>query len=191
MIPTPPPVEDLVCVALDYVERATGIRLDFHEETLPVLDHYAATVRAEGERNPGLISLIAPALGAYFGELVRSTFGGFWRVPTPNQHDWAVCLETTFLAFNPIGVAFDSVAGGNDHEGPRSALRIAPEDREYLEQRLEAIPPVPEEEYFLFSTRFEVLQVAVEALRAKMEEEGYGGTEYSADDYTLDYGSGA
>jgi hypothetical protein len=50
------------------------------------------------------------------------------------------------------------------------------------------MPEVSEDEFFSFTTRYEVLEVALEALSKKMQDEGYGGTEYSEDDYGLDYG---
>jgi hypothetical protein len=183
----PPQILDLASACLEYVDRALGFTLDFSSDTLGVVDHYATTVRANLATNPSLGPLIGPAVGAYFGEVVRVRFHGFWRVP-PNQHDWAVCLRTVFLNINPIGVGYDALYGSTDHDGPRSALRVAPEDREFLDRRLETLPPVPEDQYHLLTTRFEVLEVAAESLRAKMEEEGYGGTEYTEEDYLLDYG---
>lgn len=186
--PPPDPIEELTLSALEYVSRAVGVALDFTPDTLGILDHYAGIARVEIAQRPELVSLIVPALGAYFGEVVRARFAGFWRMPSSNPHDWAVCSRVTFLAINPLGVAYDAVFAGTDHDGPRSMLRVAPDDREYLDRRLSTVPPVSEDEYFLFSTRFEVLEIASEALAAKMEEEGYGGTEYSEDDYALDYG---
>jgi hypothetical protein len=70
-----------------------------------------------------------------------------------------------------------------DHDGPRSLLRSSPEDLPYLERRLATLPPVPEDQYYLFTTRLEVLEVANEALHARLEEQGYGDTELSEDDY--------
>lgn len=188
-MPIAPPaaIEELTLTCLEYVKRALGVALDFTPETLPLLDHYASIARSEIAANPALASIIAPAVGAYFGEVVRGRFGGFWRVPNQNVHDWSVCSQRTFLAVNPIGVAYDAIYASNEHDGPRSILRVAPEDREYLDRRLATVPPVAEDEFYSFSTRFEVLEVANEALAAKMEEEGYGGTEYTEDDYALDY----
>jgi hypothetical protein len=187
-VDTPPPaIEELTLLALDYVKRALDFALDFSPETLPVLDHYAKTVRDSLAENPALGKVVAPALGAYFGEVVRARFSGFWRIPSPNQQDWSVCSRVAFLAVNPLGVAFDAVFGGSDHDGPSSALRLAPEDRQFIDQRLATIPPVPEDEYFSFATRFEVLEIVVESLTAKMQEEGYGGTEFSPEDYGVDY----
>jgi hypothetical protein len=165
------------------VRRAVGVELDFTPETLPVLDHYASTVKADIESRPELLTLTASALGAYFGEVVRNRIPGFWRLPSQNMHDWSVCSSVVFLSFNPIGVAYDALFRSNEHDGPRSMLRVAAEDREYLSRRLETLPPVPEDEYFLFSTRFEVIEVAAEALHARLEEEGYSETEYTEEDY--------
>jgi len=44
---------------------------------------------------------------------------------------------------------------------------------------------VPEDEFFSFSTRFEALEVATEALHAKLIDSGYEGTEFGLDDYEL------
>lgn len=184
----PEPIQALTSACVEYVARSVGMVLDFTPETLSVLDHYARTARAELERNPALGPLVAPAMGAYFGEVVRARFEGFWRLPSPNQHDWSVCSTLVFLAINPIGVGYDALYGGEDHAGPRSNLRVAPEDREYLDRRLQTLPPAPEGDYFLFTTRFEVIEIATEALSAKMEQEGYGGTRYTVEDYGLDYG---
>jgi len=184
MAEAPPPIiEELTHACLEYVLRAVGVGLDFRPETLPLLDHYAVGVRPDLEKNPALGEMIARATGAYFGELVRARFDGFWRLASPSVHDWSVCLRTAFLSLNPLGVGYDAVYGGETHDGPRSNLRVPPEDGEYLDRRLATLPPVPEDEYFLFTTRFEVIEVAVESLRAKLDEQGYGETTFSEEDY--------
>jgi hypothetical protein len=182
-IAPPEPVAELVTVCLDYVRRALKFELDFRSETLPVLDHYVATVRDLKAERPELVPLVTRAAGAYFGEVVRATIPGFWRVPSPNVHDWELCSRVCFLRFNPIGVAYDALFGEEEHDGPRSHLRAAPEDREFLERRLAALPPVPPEQYQLFTTRFEVVEVANEALRARLDEQGYDGVELGEEDY--------
>lgn len=186
-VDVPPEVAELTSMSAEFVARSLGMVLDFTPESLAIVDHYATTVRQELEHNPTLGALVAPALGAYFGEVIRARMDGFWRMPSPNQHDWSLCSRLVFLAINPIGVAYGAVYRGDEHAGPGSALRVAPEDREYLTRRLETLPPVAEHEYFSFTTRFEVLEVAIEALCAKMEEDGYGGTRYAEEDYALYY----
>jgi hypothetical protein len=182
-IAPPEPVAELVTSTLDYVRRALGFELDFTSETLPVLDHYVATVRDLRAERPELVPLVARATGAYFGEVVRAFIPGFWRVPSANIHDWELCSRVCFLRFNPIGVAYDALYGEEEHDGPRSMLRCAPEDREFLERRLATLPPVPADQYHLLTTRFEVIEVASEALRARLDEQGYEGSEFTEEDY--------
>jgi hypothetical protein len=183
-----PEIEELARAGQSYVERALEVEIDFQPETLAMLDHYAASVRAEVGKNPALGAVIGPALGAYFGEVLRARVRGFWRIPSANPQDWSVCSRVVFLAINPIGVGYDAIYASTEHDGPRSTLRVAPEDSKFLDQRLAAMPEVSEDEFFSFTTRYEVLEVALEALSKKMQDEGYGGTEYSEDDYGLDYG---
>jgi hypothetical protein len=182
-IAPPEPVAELVTGCLDYVRRALAFELDFTSETLPVLDHYVSTVRDLRAERPELVPLVARATGAYFGEVVRAFIPGFWRVPSANIHDWELCSRVCFLRFNPIGVAYDALYGEQEHDGPRSMLRCAPEDREFLERRLATLPPVPADQYHLLTTRFEVIEVAAEALRARLDEQGYEGTEFTEEDY--------
>ncbi len=184
-IAPPEPVAELVTACLDYVRRTLKFELDFTSDTLPVLDHYVATVRDQMKTRPELVPLVARAAGSYFGEVVRAFVPGFWRVPSANVHDWELCSRVCFLRFNPIGVAYDALHGESEHDGPRSMLKCAPEDREFLERRLAALPPVPADHYNLFTTRFEVIEVANEALRARLDEQGYEGSEYGEEDYAL------
>ncbi len=184
----PDPVPEYCSACLEYVRRALGFELDFTAETLPVLDHYVSTVRDTLSERPEIASLVARATGAYFGEVVRTVIPGFWRIPSPNVHDWQLCSRVAFLWVNPVGIAFDALYGGSEHEGPRSILRCAPEDRGFLERRLETLPPVPEDQYFLFTTRLEVLEVANEALHARLEEQGYTDPELTDEDYATGLG---
>jgi len=181
--PPPEPIPDYVTACLEYVRRAVKVDLDFTPETLPLLDHYATVARETIRERPELEPLITRAVGSYFGEVVRARFPGFWKVPTINVHDWAICSRAVFLWFNPIGIAYDAVFSGTEHDGPRSMLRVSPEDHEFLAERLASLPPLPEDEYFSFSTRFEVIEVATEALRARMLDAGYDGAEFSEEDY--------
>ena len=184
----PDPIPEYVNACLEYVRRATGFELDFSGETLPVLDHYVGTVRDTLTERPEVAQLVARAAGAYFGEVVRTIVPGFWRVPSANVHDWQLCSRVAYLWVNPVGIAYDALHGSSDHDGPRSPLRCAPEDRPYLERRLETLPPLPEDQYFLFTTRLEVLEVANEALHARLEEQGYADTELTEDDYAASRG---
>jgi hypothetical protein len=182
----PETVQELAMVCVDYVERALGITLDFTEETLPILDHYATVVRSEVTARPEVGSVIARAAGAYFGEVLRGKFGGFWRLPSDNVVDWSWCARAFFLAVNPIGCAYDALHGADTHDGPSSRLRVLAEDRGAVDARLASIPPVPEDEYFRFTTRIEVIEVAAVTLRARMSETGYDGIEFDEGDYAAE-----
>jgi hypothetical protein len=181
--PAPEPIADLVRACLEYVKRSLGTSLDFTPETLPLLDHYLGEVRQELTQKPELASLTAHAAGAYFGEVLRRQVRGFWRMPTSNLHDFQVCSSVAFLSVNPFGVAYDALYAGTEHDGPRSMLRVAPDDHGYIAARLATVPEVPEDQFFLLTTRIEVVEIAVEALRARLEEEGYSEMEYGEQDY--------
>ncbi len=179
----PEPIADLVRACLEYVKRALGTDLDFTPETLPLLDHYLGEVREELSHKPELAALTAHAAGAYFGEVLRRQTRGFWRMPSESLHDFQVCSSVAFVSVNPFGIAYDALYGSTDHDGPRSMLRVAPEDHGYVAARLATVPEVPEDQYFLLTTRIEVVEITVEALRARLEEEGYSEMEYTDQDY--------
>jgi hypothetical protein len=88
-----------------------------------------------------------------------------------------------FVSINPFGVAYDALFRGTDHDGPRSNLKLAPEDHGYIAARLATVPEVPEDQFFLLTTRIEAIEITVEALRARLEEEGYSEMEYTPEDY--------
>jgi hypothetical protein len=180
-------VLDLSRACVEYVKRSLGTELDFTPETLPLLDHYLGEVREELAHRPELAPLSANAAGAYFGEVLRRQMQGFWRVATPSLHDYAVCSRIAFVSINPFGVAYDALYAGTDHDGPRSLVRVAPEDQTYIQARLATVPELPEDQYFLLSTRLEVIEIVVEALRARLEEQGYSELEYTDEDYAAEF----
>ncbi len=179
----PEPVAELVKACEDYVERALGFHLDFSVETLPVLDQYAREVRDSVLERPELVALVAHALGAYFGEVACRALDGFWRIPSQNVVDWQICSRRAFVWFNPIGVAYDALVGNTEHDGPGSQIRVAPHERELVRARLGLLADVDEEEYYLFSTRMEVLELVVEELQRHMQEQGYGDSSFDEADY--------
>jgi len=181
----PPPAEvaELVVMCLDYVRRAVGVDLDFTPDTLPLLDHYLALARPNAKERPELFPLLARTLGAYFGEVVRLSLGGFWRLPSPNVHDWAVCARPVFLWINPVGVAYDALSQTKEHDGPRSQLQLPVEDRDAVERRLSLLPAVDDEEFVTFCTRFEVIEIAAAVLHSRMQAGGYADVEFELADY--------
>jgi hypothetical protein len=180
---TPEPIGELVRACLDYVKRSLGTELDFTPETLPLLDHYLGEVREELSAKPQLAELTAHAAGAYLGEVLRRQMRGFWRAPSASLHDYQICSSVAFVSINPFGVAYDALYASTDHGGPRSNMRLAPEDHQYIAARLATVPEVPEDQFYLLTTRLEAIEITVEALRARLEEEGYSEIEYTPEDY--------
>jgi hypothetical protein len=182
--PALPPagVAELAQACVRFVETATGIVLDFSPETLPVLDHYVATRRNELVRKPELIGLVARAAGAYFGEVVRRQIPSFWHIGSEDPVTWEIRVEPVYLAFSPVGVAYDAVTHG-DEEGPTAHLQLDDEDREAVELRLAELPSASDDEFFSFSTRLEVLQIAVDAIKARMMDSGLGEVAFTDSDY--------
>jgi hypothetical protein len=174
-----------------FVEVALGVKLDFSPETLPLLDHYISTRRQElvadgvGQvrAHPELIGLVARAAGAYFGEVVRRHFRSFWHVPSDDPSTWELRLEPVYLSFSPIAVAYDAITHG-DEAGPTAHIQLDDEDREAVEARLAELPAASDEEFFSFSTRLEVLEIAVDAIKARMMGSGLGEVAFDEDDYS-------
>jgi len=179
----PEPVAERVAACVEYVARAVGMPLDFSPETLPVVDHYLSLVRQSAAERESVRPLVAHAVGAYFGEVVRRRVGGFWRITTPNPVDWQLCASSVFLSFNPIGVAFDALLQDAEHEGPSSRLRVAPDEHWLVARRLAEVPEVPADEYYLLTTRLEAIEIVVETLRAELEARGYSEVEFTPEDY--------
>jgi hypothetical protein len=179
----PAAIEELARACVQYVEQTLGVTLDFTPETLSVLDHYLATTRENALGRPELLPLVTRSLGAYFGEVVRRQTPSFWRVAGEDVHDWRLCEKTVWLSFNPIGVAYDALFDGTEHDGPSSELRIAPEERDAVDRRLSALPPMSEAEFYLFVTRYEAIEIATDALSAQMLEGGSAGVKFDESDY--------
>jgi hypothetical protein len=182
----PPAVAELAEACVRFVRAAVGVSLDFRPETLPVLDHYLATRRDELLRarvsNPEAMGLVARTAGAYFGEVVRAHFRSVWHLPSDDPTSWEVRFESVYLAVNPLAVVYDAISHG-DEEGPIAYLELEDEDREAVAARLSELPPAPDEEFFSLATRLEVLEIAVDVIKARMMASGLGEVAFSSDDY--------
>ena len=189
--PTPDPVFDtdevpyaileLVAACVRFVKDTVGIDLDFSSDTLPLVDHYLATVRADLDERHEAAPLILRSVGAYFGEVVRRHIEGFWIVPNEDAHLWRVCSSRAFLSVNPLGAAYDALYDGKEHDGPPSALHLDKPDEQFVNARLEALPDVNEADYHRLSVRFEVIEIAIGALRDRDGADGE--VTFEADDY--------
>lgn len=162
----------LACV--QYVQRATGVTLDFTPDTLPLLDHYLQGVR---EAKADVKGLVATTAGAYFGEVVRRIYPSRWHSPEGEPDSWRVEFARCFLHFNPVGFAREAIEGGDVGDGQGFGVNTA--DIPALEAGLAAYGEVTEGDYYLLTTRFEVLAPVVDRLLANA---------LARNEATLDYG---
>jgi hypothetical protein len=158
----PEAVRELADACVRYVRRALDIELDFTPDTLPLLDHYLRSAQDVSQEE--ILNLVAPAAGAYFGEVVRRQLGPCrWHWV---EGDFSACrleFARCFLSFNPIGCALGTVHGGNaDHYGGDPAL--LPEDGPLVRESLERVGGVREEDYYRLTVRFEVIEQIVSLL---------------------------
>jgi hypothetical protein len=181
-VPAPPVIDELARACVRYVEDAIGMRLDYEAETLPLLDHYLASCREDLASRPALAGLVARAAGAYFGEVVRRRIRTFWHVPTDDPSGWELRAQPVYLSFNPVQVAHDVLSHG-DEEGPTSRLELDDEDRDLVEARLAQLPAVTEKEFYSLSMWLEVIEIAVDAAKARMMRDGAGDVVFAPEDY--------
>ena len=105
------------------------------------------------------------------------------------MNTWYVCLRSVYLAFNPIGMAHAALTWSLQESiaaGPPAELRLGRADRAWVEQRLAALPPVREGDFFALSTRVEGMEIAVAALGEQMAQAGTADVVFDDDDYAED-----
>ena len=179
--PAPQAVAELAASCVRFVTSKYKVPLDFTPDTLSLLDQYLRDARAEVAARPETVDLVTASAGAYLGEVVRLRFGGFWQA-TGDHSAWRVMLAHVYLAFNPIGMAREALLL-EEQEGWHAHFETDPGEREVVEARLRALPEVDEDEYYAPTTRYDVVHVAYEALRAFMRDNGTADVRFTADDY--------
>ena len=184
--PTPEEIIELVAACIKFVKDALGFELDLTAETLPILDHYLLAARETLTDRHDLRELVWRCAGAYFGELVRRRYNGFWSLPNADAHTWRINQRQVLLSFNPVGVASEAIFAADQGEGPTGALRLAHADQEDVSARLAQMPPLPADEYYLLSTRLEVIDTVIEHLRLRMEQNDQAEVNFDPDDYVND-----
>ncbi|WP_437568774.1 hypothetical protein [Sorangium sp. So ce542] len=176
--PPPPAVEDLAEGCVRFVERALGVRLDYRPETLPVLDHYLAQARGATSERVEALAVVAHMAGVYFGEVIRRRHASWWRMDGEDPTYWQLEFESVYLAFSPVLFIREALTRGRAAEAARdltedslsgdpAALELEEEDREAVAERLAELPQVSEDEYYAPSTRLEVIDIAVDAIRSR------------------------
>lgn len=178
---TPDRVRELSLGCVQYVQRATGVVLDFSSETLPVLDYYLQGLRGE---KPAVRALLAPAAGAYFGELVRRIFAARWHAPREEYDRWRVEFSQCFLHFNPVAMAHEAIDGAELVEGG-SGFGVNAQDLPLLKAALDTFGAISEDDYFRLATRLEALESIVDRLLASAAQRGESKVALGPDFYRM------
>jgi len=179
--PPPAPVAELCAACIRFVATKYKVTLDGTPETLSLLDQYVRDAREAVKERPESIEVVAPAIGAYLGEVMRQSFRGEWFA----EGDYGgrrLYMSNVYLAFNPLGMGREAVSM-RDEEGWNAHLVLDPGEREDIDARLAAMPEVDEEEYYLPTTRLDVVHVVVETLRAKAEASNMADVTFTKEDY--------
>jgi hypothetical protein len=168
----PPPIEDLADGCVRFVQQALGLPLDYTPETLPIVDHYIrTTVPKDG--NQELMALVVPAMGAYFGEVIRRAYGAaHWHCPDPEDYSgFRLEFERYFLAFNPMGMVVEAVMK-KDVPGWHAHFSLLDEDREAVRTSLELTTEVRAEDYYSLAVRYEVIDQILGVLASQATARG-------------------
>jgi len=181
-LPAPPPqVAELVAACMRFVASKYKVALDGTPDTLSLVDQYIREARTAFEARPESIDLVAPAVGAYLGEVMRQEFAAEWFAEGSHEA-WRLYFHNVFLSFNPVGIAREAITM-KDEQGWNAHLTLDPAEREIIDQRLAVMPDVDEDEYYLPTTRFDVITAVVETLRARAEASGTGDVTFTREDY--------
>lgn len=180
--PPPPAVRELAEACVRFVKAATGVELDYEPETLSVLDHYVAEARrsAVKTREAGVVA--AHAAGAYFGEVVRRRYASWWRVEDDDPTEWSIELGSVYLSLRPVSMMADAIFR-DEGAGEDEPLIVEERDRAMISARLDDLPAVTEDELFAPTTRLEVIDIAVDAIRSKRIADGEPEANLTPDDY--------
>jgi hypothetical protein len=179
--PPPERVADLAGACVRFIAARYGVTLDYSPDTLSFVDQWVRDARAELARRPEVGDVVQTSAGAYLGEVVRRAFGGAWIAPEETAA-WRLCLSRVYCAFNPVGMVREALILDRA-DGWQAHFELDPGERDAVEQRLEALPPVEDDEFFAPSTRFDVVSIVVDALRTAMEAQGLGDVRFSPGDY--------
>lgn len=172
---TPQVIQGFVDAARAFVRRALGksaIELDGSDTSLAFVDHYLEKTRTP-DLKADVLALVAPALGAYLGEVAIARFGGSWVIGSEAEPaGWRVELEAAELRFFPVGIAAEALAQG-EVPGYDASFSTKPAFMEPLAEALSASPPVDEAYYYSLTGRLETLEHAVQILveLARREQE--------------------
>jgi hypothetical protein len=179
---TPVQVAELAASCARFVQQKFGVPLDGTSDTLSLLDEYVRQAHKEIASRPEAVELLQASIGAYLGEVIRRAFDGSWYA-VGSYDAWRLDMRNVFLTFNPIGMAREALLGAGHADGWHPHLEVEEAERAAIDARLASLPGVSDAEYFAPSTRYDVVEMVVEALRARMVEEGHGDVTFGPEDY--------
>lgn len=153
-----------------FVEEALQLRLDYTQDTLPILDHYLREASQDEKVASGAMpevgALLAPAAGAYFGELVRRSLpDARWHAPGEDFANYRIEFGSFFLHFNPVGVA-QEVITGEDAPGWNGHFAMLEAGRKVVEPTLAQGLAMRDADYYSLSVRYETLEQVASVLEA-------------------------
>lgn len=164
-----------------HVQKRFSLELDFTGDTLSVLDFFVEELVKDENRGvaplPGhssrmnMIHLFAPTMGAYLGALLCRHFGGRFRHTEQEISKWRFEFDTFFVRFNPVAIAA-SVIAKQEVDGLPVLLISTPSLSQRLQERFDAAPEIPEDEFFSFCNFFESIQIANEFLIEVSRKDG-------------------
>lgn len=180
-VPSPPAnIGELAEACVRYVHQTLGITLDYTSETLPILDHYVQLV---GKPSDETLTLLSSCLGAYFGEVVRRRFGSArWHLSPEKYADYRMEFERFYLHFNPIGIAREALTQKEDTEW-HGFFQLLEEDKKIVHEVLDRAGSVEEADYYLFSVRWDVLQIVVDTLTTRAASDGHEAQRFGPETY--------
>lgn len=185
----------------EQVRRAIECELDHSATSLAFVDHYLSL--AQGETREAIVTLLGGGAGAYFGEVIRQEIGGTWIGDGKDPRRLRLLLDPQFMHFSPVDLAIESIVaqqGGDEEQlaGLDTAFRLstsAPDglndearkdyvtDAKFVEERLAELPPLPVDQYYSLTGRFETLKLILEMLAIKHSSEGREPRSYVLADY--------
>jgi len=183
---SPEHVLDLAASCVRFVKRALEVQLDYQPETLPLLDHWLRSGKEAAAERPEAAVLLAHAAGAYLGEVVRRRHASWWRTDDDDPGQHRIELRDVFLSFSPVDVARDALCldrGPDGEELEISSFDLDDDDRQAVAARLSELPEVGEDEYRAPSTRLEVLDIVVDAIRQRRAADDLTSLPLEPDDY--------
>ncbi|MCP4446894.1 MAG: hypothetical protein GY811_16320 [Myxococcales bacterium] len=157
----PPCTAEFVRRALDAVRTAVGVSLEFDSDTLPLLDHY---IKRLPKGHADAAALIAAMTGSYFGEAVRQTLGGAWKVEDEDPASWRIVLPGG-LSFSPVRLALSAILLDEEGEG-NGDFQAPPKLMAALTEAMERMGSVGAADYFTLSCRFDTLEHLQEVILA-------------------------